>query len=103
MELLLIAAVGLLLLALVAMIVVWAIWRRSRGAAARLIANANKESKRIAARAEIEHSRDGAQEAGAVNRVAALSWHGTPLKLATRKVSWSGSDPWAAAAGTTIS
>jgi ribonuclease Y len=49
--------VGLLLLALIALVVVWAIWRRSRSAAARLIANAEKESKRIAARAEIEGQR----------------------------------------------
>ena len=57
MELLQVAAGILLLLALVAMIVVWALWKRSRGAAARLIANAEKESKRIVARSEIEGQR----------------------------------------------
>ena len=57
MELLPVAAVGLLLLALFAMIVVWALWRRSRGAATRLIGNAEKESQRIVARGEIEGQR----------------------------------------------
>jgi ribonuclease Y len=56
-ELLPVAAVGLLLLALFAMIVVWALWRRSRGAATRLIANADKEAQRIVARGEIEGQR----------------------------------------------
>jgi ribonuclease Y len=54
---LLVAALGLLLLALVAMIVVWALWKRSRGAAARLIANAEKEAERIAVRGGIEGQR----------------------------------------------
>jgi ribonuclease Y len=54
---LLVAAVGLLLLGLVAMVVVWALWRRSRGAAARLLVNAEEEAGRIAARAEIEGQR----------------------------------------------
>ncbi len=57
MELLPVAAVGLLLLALIAMVVVWALWRRSRGAAARLIANAEKEAERIAVRGDIEGQR----------------------------------------------
>ena len=57
MELLQVAAGILLLLALVAMVVVWALWKRSRGAAARLIANAEKEAKRIVARGEIEGQR----------------------------------------------
>jgi ribonuclease Y len=39
------------------MIVVWALWKRSRGAAARLIANAEKEAKNIVARGEIEGKR----------------------------------------------
>jgi ribonuclease Y len=39
------------------MIVVWALWKRSRGAAARLIANAEKEAKKIVARGEIEGKR----------------------------------------------
>ena len=57
MELLQVAAGVLLLLALVAMVVVWALWKRSRGAAARLIANAEKEAKRIVAKGEIEGQR----------------------------------------------
>ena len=57
MELLPVAAVGLLLLAVVALFVVWGLWRRSRGAAARLIVNAEKEAKRIVARGEIERQR----------------------------------------------
>jgi ribonuclease Y len=56
-DLLQVAAGGLLLLALVAMIVVWALWKRSRGAAARLIANAENEAKKIVARGEIEGKR----------------------------------------------
>ncbi len=54
---LLVAAVGLLLLALVAMVVVWALWKRSRVAAGRLITNAREEAKRIAARAEVDGQR----------------------------------------------
>jgi len=56
-ELLPVAAAGLLLLALVAMVVVWALWTRSRGAATRLIANAKKEAERIEVRGEIEGQR----------------------------------------------
>ena len=54
---LLVAAVGLLLLDLVAIIVVWALWKRSRIAASRLIANAEGEARRITARAEIDGQR----------------------------------------------
>ena len=57
MELLPVAAVGLLLLALIALVVEWALWRRSRSAAARLIANAKAEARRIAAAAETEGQR----------------------------------------------
>ncbi len=57
MELLPVAAGGLLLLALVALVVEWGLWRRSRNAAGRLIANAEKEATRIAARAKIEGQR----------------------------------------------
>ena len=57
MELLQVAAGVLLLLALAAMVVVWALWKRSRGAAARLIANAEKEAKRIVVKGEIEGQR----------------------------------------------
>ncbi len=54
---LLVAAVGLLLLALFGLVAVWALWRRSRGAAARVIANAEKEAARVVARAEIDGQR----------------------------------------------
>ncbi len=57
MELLPVAAVGLLLLALIALVVEWALWRRSRSAAARLLANAKAEARRIAAAAETEGKR----------------------------------------------
>ena len=52
-----IAAIGLLLLAIAALIVVWGLWRRSRGAGRRLIANAEKEAGRIVAQAEIGSQR----------------------------------------------
>ncbi len=52
-----IAAVGALLVAIIGMLVVWALWRRSRAAANRLVANAEKEARRIGARAEIEAQR----------------------------------------------
>ena len=54
---LLIAAVGLLLLALLGLVLVWALWRRSRSAATRVIANAEKEARRVVARAEIDGQR----------------------------------------------
>ncbi len=57
MELLPVAAVGLLLLALIALVVEWALWRRSRSAAVRLIANAEKEARRIVAATETEGQR----------------------------------------------
>ena len=48
---------ALLLLALLAFAVVWGLWRRSKGAAARLLANAEAEAERIVARAEIDGQR----------------------------------------------
>ena len=54
---LLIAAVGLLLLALFGLVAVWVLWRLSRSAASRVLANAEKEAKRIVARAEIDGQR----------------------------------------------
>ena len=54
---LLVAAAGLLLLALVGLVVVWALWKRSRIAAGRLLVNAEKEAKRIEARAEVDGQR----------------------------------------------
>jgi ribonuclease Y len=57
-ELLLVAVeVSLLLLALVAFAVVWGLWQRARGAAARVIANAEEEAERIVAKAEINAQR----------------------------------------------
>ena len=55
--LLLIAAFGVLLVALLGAFVVWGLWRRSRAAAERLIAAAETEARRIAARAELESQR----------------------------------------------
>jgi ribonuclease Y len=52
-----IAAIAALLVALLGFVMVWALWRRSRRAAARLIANAEDEARRIAARAEIQGQR----------------------------------------------
>ncbi len=57
MEPLLVAAVGLLLLALCGLATVWVLWRRARGAAVRVIANAQEEGERIIARAEIDGQR----------------------------------------------
>ena len=57
MELLQVAAVALLLLALIVLVVEWALWRRSRRAAARVIANAKAEARRVAAEAENEGQR----------------------------------------------
>ena len=57
MEPLLVAAVGLLLLALCGLATVWALWRRARGAAVRVIANAREEAERIVARAELDGQR----------------------------------------------
>lgn len=48
---------ALLLLALLAFAVVWGLWRRSKGAAARMLANAEAEAERIVARAEIDGQR----------------------------------------------
>jgi ribonuclease Y len=57
-ELILVAVeVFLLLLAVSALAVVWALWKRSRGAAARLLANAESEAARIVAAAEIDGQR----------------------------------------------
>jgi ribonuclease Y len=56
-ELLPVAGAALLLLALIAMIAVWGLWRRSRSAAARLLANAEDEARRIVARGELDEQR----------------------------------------------
>jgi len=53
----LVAAVGLLLLALCGLATVWMLWRRARGAAVRVIANAREEGERIVAKAEIDGQR----------------------------------------------
>ena len=57
MEPILVAAVGLLLLALCGLAMVWVLWRRARGAAVRVIANSQEESERIVAKAEIDGQR----------------------------------------------
>lgn len=57
MEPILVAAVGLLLLALCGLATVWVLWRRARGAAIRVIANAQEEAERVIARAEIDGQR----------------------------------------------
>jgi ribonuclease Y len=51
------AAIGVLLVAILAWIGVWALWRASRVAARRLLANAEKEARRVRARAEIDSQR----------------------------------------------
>ncbi len=53
----LIAGIVLLAFAVLGLVTVWAMWRRSRAAAARLIANAEAEGRRIVARAEIDGQR----------------------------------------------
>ncbi len=57
MEPILVAAVGLLLLALCGLALVWVLWRRARGAAVRVIANAQGEAERIVAKAENDGQR----------------------------------------------
>jgi len=52
-----IAAIAVLLVGIVGLVVVWALWQRSKSAARRLLANAEKEAQRIAARAEIDGQR----------------------------------------------
>ena len=54
---LLIAAVGVLLVALIGLVAGWGLWRRARVASARLVANAEKEAQQVFARAEIEGQR----------------------------------------------
>jgi len=53
----LIAGIILLAFAVLGLVTVWALWRRSRAAAARLVANAEAEGRRIVARAEIDGQR----------------------------------------------
>jgi ribonuclease Y len=53
----LIAALAVLLLAILGLILVVVLWRRSRRAALRLVANAEKEARRVLARAEIDGER----------------------------------------------
>ncbi len=57
MELQVAAVGGLLLLALFGLVAVWVLWRLSRSAASRMLANAEKEAKRIVARSEIDGQR----------------------------------------------
>jgi ribonuclease Y len=53
----LIAALVVLLVAILGLVLVWVLWRRSRSAALRLVANAEKQAKRVIARAEIDGER----------------------------------------------
>ncbi len=57
MDLRLIAALVVLLVAILGLVLVWVLWRRSRSAALRLVANAEKQAKRVLARAEIDGER----------------------------------------------
>ena len=57
MNLGLIAALVVLLVAILGLVLVWVLWRRSRSAALRLVANAEKQAKRVLARAEIDGER----------------------------------------------
>ncbi len=52
-----IAALCVLLVAILGLVLVWVLWRRSRGAALGLVANAEKQARRVLARAEIEGER----------------------------------------------
>jgi ribonuclease Y len=52
-----IAALGVLLVAILGLVLVWVLWRRSRSAALGLVANAEKQARRVLARAEIEGER----------------------------------------------
>jgi ribonuclease Y len=51
------AALAVLLLAVLGLLLVWALWRRSRQAALRLVANAEAEARKVLARAEIDSQR----------------------------------------------
>jgi len=53
----LIAAAAVLLVAILGLGVVWVLWRHSKGAALRLVANAEKEARRLLARTEIDCER----------------------------------------------
>jgi len=53
----LIAALALLLLAILGLGLVWVLWGRSRRAALRLVANAEKQARKVLARAEIDGER----------------------------------------------
>ncbi len=57
MEPTLVAAMGVLLLALCGLAIVWVLWRRARGAAVRVIANAQEEAERIIAKSELDGQR----------------------------------------------
>jgi len=52
-----IAAIGVLLVAILGLVLVWVLWRSSRSAALRLVANAEKQAKKVLARAEIDGER----------------------------------------------
>jgi ribonuclease Y len=53
----LIAALAVLLVAILGLAIVWTLWRRSRRAALRLVANAERQARRVLARAEVDGDR----------------------------------------------
>ncbi len=53
-DLTVIAALAVLLVAILGLVLVWVLWRRSRHAALRLVANAEKQARKVLARAEID-------------------------------------------------
>ena len=57
MDLRVIVALAVLLVAILGLVLVWVLWRRSRSAALRLVANAEKQAKKVLARAEIDGER----------------------------------------------
>jgi len=53
-DLTVIAALAVLLVAILGLVLVWVLWRRSRHAALRLVANAERQARKVLARAEID-------------------------------------------------
>jgi ribonuclease Y len=53
----LIAALAVLLVAILGLAIVWTLWRRSRRAALQLVANAERQARRVLARAEVDGDR----------------------------------------------
>ncbi len=57
MDVRLIAALAVLLVAILGLAIVWTLWRRSRRAALQLVANAERQARRVLARAEVDGDR----------------------------------------------